>query len=229
MKLDRRTMLAGLAGLLGGSHAFAQDNDLPVAHGRLANNALALKFQKARPDLPDVNLVGPKGEFGIDKLKGRTILMPLWAEWCTPCLSELTEFARLQQKYRNDKFSIVPVLSGTHKSMTPNDVANVLNTVHAGALAPLMEEYGGDLLVRAMARISKRIVLPCNLLIAPNGTVVGRQIEQDMPMSGMPPWGPRPKEDPEAITRAVAAQPPSLWGKPDGEEFVAAMAAGFLG
>ena len=79
--IGRRTVLSELAGMSAGlvmPPARAEDAS-PIAHGVLANNELAKSFIKAPSSLPDVTLVGLQGEFDIDSLKGRTILMPLWA------------------------------------------------------------------------------------------------------------------------------------------------------
>jgi len=200
----------------------------PVAHGILANNALALAFEPpTRTALPDVTLIGGKDrELEIADLKGRTLLMPLWAEWCAPCLSELPDFARLQQKYANDKFAIVPILTGTQKRLTSTNLADVLVFLHAGIFEPLMEKNYRDTLMKAMARKGGGVEIPCNLLVAPDGTVIGREIgakrsddEQAMVASD---------NKSQLIKRAEAGETLSLWGKEEGEQFAAAMANGFL-
>ena len=220
--------MAGLA-FAGSSNAMADDAPTsPVAHGILANNALALAFEPpTRTALPDVTLIGGKDrELEIADLKGRTLLMPLWAEWCAPCLSELPDFARLQQKYANDKFAIVPILTGTQKRLTSTNLADVLVFLHAGIFEPLMEKNYRDTLMKAMARKGGGVEIPCNLLVAPVGTVIGREI------------GAKRSDDQQAmvasdnksqlIKRAEAGETLSLWGKEEGEQFAAAMANGFL-
>jgi thiol-disulfide isomerase/thioredoxin len=220
--------MAGLA-FAGSSNAMADDAPTsPVAHGILANNALALAFEPpTRTALPDVTLIGGKDrELEIADLKGRTLLMPLWAEWCAPCLSELPDFARLQQKYANDKFAIVPILTGTQKRLTSTNLADVLVFLHAGIFEPLMEKNYRDTLMKAMARKGGGVEIPCNLLVAPDGTVIGREIgakrsddEQAMVASD---------NKSQLVKRAEAGETLSLWGKEEGEQFAAAMANGFL-
>ena len=227
--IDRRTVIAGLAGLAAAPAASADAGSSPVAHGVLANNTLAQAFEKARPELPYVTIVGLDGEFDTDTLKGRTILMPLWAEWCAPCLSELPDFAKLQKKYGNDRFAILPVLTGTRKRMTPALLASVFHILHADALTPLIEKNLGDKLMAAMARTDDGLAVPCNLLIAPDGTVVGREMGRVSAPDASEGPAPAKTKDPETITRAIAGQAQSMWGKVEGEEFAAAMAAGFLG
>ncbi|HEY4943491.1 MAG TPA: TlpA disulfide reductase family protein [Rhizomicrobium sp.] len=222
---SRRTVLAGLAALAAAGPAVADEAPSLVAHGILAQNPLALAFQAAPGQLPGVTLLGPKGERSIDELKGRTLLMPLWAEWCAPCMGEIPDFARLQSKYGNDKFAIVPVLSGTKKMLTPELIGEILNFLHAGVFEPLIEYNRGDKLLRAMARKGAGLAIPCNLLIAPDGHVVAREIgmKRDDDASGAA------SGKPGLIARAEAGESLSLWGEAAGEEFAAAMANGFLG
>jgi thiol-disulfide isomerase/thioredoxin len=224
--IDRRTVLAGLAA--SATPAFA--NTSPIAHGVLADNPIAKEFESApQSELPEATLVGLHGEFTISALKGRTILMPLWAEWCAPCLSELPDFARLHKKYGNAKFSVVPVLSGTMKKFTPLDIGRVLAVLHAEALPPVMEKDFGAKLIRTMGRSGRSYSLPCNLIIAPDGTVVAREMGRITASDASEGAAPKKTKDAETVTRAINGQAQSVWGKPEGEEFARAMAEGFLG
>jgi thiol-disulfide isomerase/thioredoxin len=221
--LNRRSFLASAASLAF-TPANADDNGSPVAHGILADNPLALAFETAPAQLPDVLVLGPNGTRNISEFKGRTLLMPLWAEWCAPCLSELQDFASLQQKHGNDKFAIVPILSGTQKRMTPATVAQLFTYLHADALEPLIENHFGNRLLTVMARGTNREVeIPCNLLVAPDGHVVGREF--GMKEAG----GVKADSRHQMLAQAEAGHVLSEWGKQAGDEFAAAMANGFLG
>jgi len=221
--LNRRNFLA-CAGSLAIVPARADDAASPVAHGVLANNPLALAFETAPAELPDVDVLGPNGTRSLSEFKGRTLLMPLWAEWCAPCLSELQDFAGLQTRHGNDKFAIVPILTGTRKQMTPAIIARLFADLHADALAPLIESRFGERLLHAMAKKKNGdFAVPCNLLVAPDGHVVGRE------------FGLSESSDVKAgsshqlLAQAEAGTVISLWGKDAGDEFAAAMANGFLG
>jgi thiol-disulfide isomerase/thioredoxin len=227
---SRRSVLAGIAGLAAIPSACADTS--PVAHGILANNPIAQAFESTPSDLPDVTLIGLNGPRNLSDFKGRTLLVPLWAEWCTPCLSEIPDFARLQKKYGNDRFAIVPVLTGTRKKMSPTTVAQLFQYLHADTFEPLIEVALGAKLMNGMAqRYHGRIEIPCNLLIAPDGHVVGREFgvkrdtDQDAEIAA------DTKEAPHANTVLAcveAGDTLSLWGKEAGEQFAAAMANGFL-
>jgi len=220
---NRRMMLGGLASLI--VPPAKAESDSPVAHGILANNPLALAFTSAPEQLPEVKLQGPTGMHSTTELRGRTLLVPLWAEWCAPCFAELPDFARLQRKYGNDKFEIIPILSGTQKKFTIPLLAQILNAAQAGVFAPLMEDDYGDRLIDKMARVHGEISVPCNLLIASDGRVVGREVGR-IPNTG--DASPAKTRD-EVLKRTEAGDVQSLWGQQPGEEFAAAMADGFLG
>lgn len=227
--IDRRATVLGLAGLTV-STAYAEDKPAsPIAHGILTENSLAQKFEGVSTEFPSVDLWGPNGNRDIGEflagLKGRTILMPLWAEWCAPCMSEIPDFARLQQKYGNDRFSIIPVLTATRKKFTPEILGVILKDMHAGVFEPLIENHLGDKLMDRMAKISSRErALPCNLLIAPNGHVVAREIgrlENTDDANPAKTWN-------EVVNRTGTGAVQSRWGQADGAAFAAAMADGFL-
>lgn len=199
-----------MASLAFATHSFA-DSDSPVAHGMLANNKLAKAFTSAPSKLPDVSVISLDGTHELSSLVGgRTILMPIWAEWCAPCLKELPDFALLQRQFGNDKFAIIPVLSGPQKQVTPEGLAEIFKLLNASVFQPLIEDHFGGKLMRAMARKDGHFIVPCNVLIAPDGHVIGREI-------GL-------KENPEAEEEGRT----SLWGSGAGEEFAAVMAGGFF-
>ena len=222
--IDRRTTLLGIAGLIAPAQADDKPKS-PIAHGVLAQNSLAQVFEPSpRTSLPDISVWGPKGKREISELKGRTVLMPLWAEWCAPCFAELPDFARLQQKYGNDKFAIVPILTATQKKFTPEILGQVLAMSHAGVFEPLIEENLGGRLLKMAQRAGGSSALPCNLLLAPDGRVVAREIGRVANDEDAEPA----KSYKDTLLRAGNGAVQSRWGQADGEAFAAAMADGFL-
>jgi len=226
--VDRRVAALGLGLLAAGPALVAKGADKkpsPIAHGVLADNSLAQAFEEIDRELPGVYLWTLDGKRKhIDELKGRTLVMPLWAEWCAPCLSELPDFARLQQKYGNDKFAIVPILTRTQKKFTPEFLAKIFGEMHCGVFEPLIENNLGDALFTRMARRGSSAYLPCNLLIAPSGHVVGREIGRLDNTDDADPA----KTAKDMINRAASGAVQSRWGQQDGEDFAKAMADGFL-
>ena len=229
--LSRRILLAGMASTAAARAVHATVDETPIAHGALANNALAKHFEPSpQYALPDVLLMSPTGDQAIsDVIKGRTVLMPLWAEWCTPCLSELPDFARLQAKYGNANFAIIPVLTGAQKQVTPQVLTQVFADLHASVFTPFVEKRFGHRLFAMTSRYSGASEIPCNLLIDPNGRVVAREF-----------GAVRSDDQQQAATKAAAGgmdgvlslaqagDSLSLWGRQPGDEFAAAMADGFM-
>lgn len=210
--LSRRTALAAMASLPFAKSAMASAEDSPVAHGMLANNKLAQAFTASpAAQLPDVKVIGLDGTKDLSSLiAGRTVLMPVWAEWCAPCIKEIPDFALLQRQFGNDKFAIIPVLSSPRKQVTPEGLAEIFKILQASIFQPLMEDHFGDKLARTMARQKGGFYLPCNVLIAPDGHVIGREIG----LEGNP--------------EAEAERRTSLWGSAAGQEFAAVIAGGFF-
>jgi thiol-disulfide isomerase/thioredoxin len=224
--VNRRIAVLGLAGsAISAAHADDKPPS-PIAHGVLAQNSLALAFETPPHDeLPAVDVWGPQGKRSITELKGRTLLMPLWAEWCAPCMSEIPDFARLQQKYGNEKFAIVPILTATQKKFTPEILGKIMKEMHADAFEPLIENRLGDRLGSLMGRRrGGSWALPCNLLIAPDGRVIAREIGRIGNSDDPAPA----KTYKETLARVDANAVQSRWGQADGEAFAAAMADGFL-
>jgi len=226
--IDRRLLLGGLAGLVAARPTLADDARprSPIAHGVLADNPIAQSFTGAPYVLPDVRVDTPDGTVPIgDLLKGRTVLMPVWAEWCVPCLIEIPDFARLQEVYGKDKFAIVPVLSSPQRQMHPDAIAKLFVALHSTIFTPIVEHDFGNRLLQTMAHKGNSFDIPCNVLIAPNGKVVAREI-------GLDENGVKVESDPNdkyvRAQKAANGVTQSLWGTSAGDEFATAMAMGFL-
>ncbi len=147
--------------------------------------------------------------------------MPLWAEWCAPCLTELGDFARLQEVYGNAKFAIIPVLTGTTHKFTPELLGKFLFAAHAGIFEPLMEEDYGKKLLNGMAYEGEGPTIPCNLLIAPDGRVIAREI-------GLKITDTAADSNKKRLDQALGGNSQTLWGTPAGDEFATCMANDFL-
>lgn len=81
--------------------------------GSRINDALAAG---ERPDAPEITLpvllagdgVGPEGaEVSLDDLRGRVVVLNLWASWCEPCRAEAPLLESLAQRYRQSGEGVV--------------------------------------------------------------------------------------------------------------------------
>ena len=238
---DRRSVLAGLTALCAARPALAQGAPAsPVAHGVLKDNLLAQAFESAPAELPDIAVVGPNGERSIaELLKGRTVLMPIWAEWCLPCLTELPDFARLQTVYGKGKFAIIPILSGAKRQMTPDAIGELFGALNARVFEPLVEKHDGSRLMEKMSRKGNQIGIPCNVLIGPDGRVIAREMGLKSNHPDADKDDDKDLKDSERaariaqafanIQKAAGGETQSLWGTPAGDEFATAMSIGFFG
>ena len=57
-------------------------------------------------------------------LKGRTVLLNLWATWCAPCRAEMPALDALQEKLGGDDFQVVTVNIDTRNLDKPQAVAS---------------------------------------------------------------------------------------------------------
>ena len=88
MKISRKLPLFGA--LLG---AFALTGAPQIAHAA-----------------PSINLVTPSGlKAAIAKNKGKVVLVNFWATWCSPCVKELPDLARLKRANASKGFVMILV------------------------------------------------------------------------------------------------------------------------
>jgi cytochrome c biogenesis protein CcmG/thiol:disulfide interchange protein DsbE len=59
---------------------------------------------------PRISFQDLKGRLrNLDDLKGKTVLVHIWATWCTPCLEELPSLESLYREYRDKGLTIMAV------------------------------------------------------------------------------------------------------------------------
>jgi len=78
----------------------------PLAKGEVA----AVQVPKASQIIPDLAFAGPDGQAtSLSALKGKTLLVNLWATWCVPCREEMPALDKLQAQYGGERFEVVAV------------------------------------------------------------------------------------------------------------------------
>ncbi len=76
---------------------------------------------QARP-APEIRFKGPDGaETGLADLKGRLLLVNLWATWCAPCKAEMPALDRLQAQLGGPDFAVVAINVDTRNLDKPPD------------------------------------------------------------------------------------------------------------
>jgi thiol-disulfide isomerase/thioredoxin len=104
-----------MSGLSGKEMAASGAKSCPLAAARLPAVAAAAKgevaaftpVKTARPAL-DLTFLAPDGKpLKLSDMKGRTILLNLWATWCVPCREEMPALDRLQLQAGGQDFEVV--------------------------------------------------------------------------------------------------------------------------
>jgi thiol-disulfide isomerase/thioredoxin len=145
----------------------------------------------ARPkplDLPDAAFDGPDGaKMTIRDLKGKVVLLNIWATWCVPCREEMPQLNALEAELGGDGFEVVAInidKGGTEKAKA------FLEETGAKDLAFYADPTG-----KLFAKL-KAVGMPTTLLLNSQGQEMGRLV------------GPADWASPEAkrlIETAIAA------------------------
>jgi thiol-disulfide isomerase/thioredoxin len=78
-----------------------------VVAGWLTRDPLVLDRGTAAPSL-ELPLVRG-GSVSLDSLRGRVVLLNVWATWCPPCVREMPSLQRVYEAHRNDGLEILAV------------------------------------------------------------------------------------------------------------------------
>ncbi|WP_407529285.1 thiol:disulfide interchange protein TlpA [Methylobacterium oryzisoli] len=163
----------------------------PLARGEVA----ALQVDPAPKPAPAIAFTGPDGQpRTLADLKGRTVLLNLWATWCAPCKAEMPALDRLQGELGGDAFEVVALNVDTRNLDRPpawmkeNGIARLAYySDPAGRVLPVLQKSG------------EVVGLPTTLLIDPAGCEVGV-------MKGPAEWS---STDALALVRAALGRKPA--------------------
>ncbi|MGU3538747.1 thiol:disulfide interchange protein TlpA [Methylobacterium sp. A54F] len=137
----------------------------PLARGEVAGMQM---LEAARP-APEIRFQGPDGaETTLADLRGRALLVNLWATWCAPCKAEMPALDRLQAELGGDAFAVVAINVDTRNLDKPAAwlAENGIRSLTRYA------DPGGRVLP-AIQRDTGSTGLPTTLLIDPKGCTLG--------------------------------------------------------
>lgn len=78
----------------------------PLVKGEVA----ALQVPETPARLRDLTFKDPTGkDMTLASLRGKAVLVNLWATWCAPCRHEMPALDRLQQKFGGSDFEVVAI------------------------------------------------------------------------------------------------------------------------
>lgn len=101
----------------------------------------------------------------LDRFKGKTILVNLWATWCPPCIAELPSLDRLQAKLKDKNFEVVAV------SLDKPPLEDILSFLKGRDVDHLTFYWDKN---REVDRKWKFAGIPASFLIDGEGTVIKR-------------------------------------------------------
>jgi thiol-disulfide isomerase/thioredoxin len=136
----------------------------PLSQGEMAT----FVFRKTPEPLPAISFVDATGTARTEAdLKGRVVLLNLWATWCVPCLKEMPGLDRLQKDLGSDKFEVVAL---SVDRAGPDAAKKFLDKIKVSNLKLYADSS-------AKAAISlKAVGMPTTLLLNTKGEEIGRLI-----------------------------------------------------
>jgi thiol-disulfide isomerase/thioredoxin len=227
--LSRRAFVGGAAGAALGP---ASVKSAPLrltpmfAATPLRTNRIAMLFTAVDLALPDLTVIGDHGPIPLASIKGPTLLLSLWAEWCVPCLVEARDLAPLRRRFSGPRFDIATLLTGSLRKLDYAGARAKLKENGTGDLPLLVEPNGGhDALKTLSLPMGSFGALPCTLLVDRRGRVRGRAIGMAA-FAGAPPSAGKVLSDADKGKLLESGR--SAWASADGAAFVQALRDGAL-
>ncbi|MCL5611360.1 MAG: TlpA family protein disulfide reductase [Chloroflexi bacterium] len=112
---------------------------------------------------PEISLSTPKGEkYTLSELKGKAVLVNLWATWCPPCRAEMPTIEKIYEEYKDKGLVVLGV--DTTSQDNPLDIAPFL-TQYGITFPILLDEVG------SVAQKYDLRSLPSSFFISRDGTI----------------------------------------------------------
>jgi thiol-disulfide isomerase/thioredoxin len=137
-----------------------------AAMAPLARGEVAAVQVNAQPALaPDLAFLGPDGQpTTLASLRGRTILVNLWATWCPPCLKEMPALDALQAALGGPDFAVVAINIDTRNLEKPK------SWLSANGIARLPYYADPQAGVFQVLRATRKVEgMPVSLIVDPQG------------------------------------------------------------
>ncbi len=161
----------------------------PFSHGEVA----ALAVSRVPPPIGDLSFLGPDGQpASLAGLRGKTILLNLWATWCVPCRQEMPSLDRLQARLGGADFEVVAIDIDTTRL---DRRRAFLDDVGIKSLA-FYADPSADVFQR-LKKAGKVVGLPTTILLDPKGCELGI-------MPGPADWA---SDDAIRLARAAIGRP----------------------
>ncbi len=136
----------------------------PLAKGEVA----AVNASATPKPVPALAFTGPEGQpMQLADLKGKTVLVNLWATWCVPCRQEMPALDKLQAELGGPDFEVVAINVDTRN---PDKPKAWLQDNGIQRLAYYADPSGK--LLQVLQRSGHVVGLPTTVLVDPAGCEV---------------------------------------------------------
>jgi thiol-disulfide isomerase/thioredoxin len=137
----------------------------PLTKGELA----AVQTPDQPKDLSSLAFVGPDNKaMTIADLKGKTVLLNLWATWCAPCRKEMPALDKLQATLGGTDFEVVAINIDQRNLDKPK---TFLQEVDVNKLAYYSDSSAK--IFQSLRALDRALGMPTTLLIDKNGCELG--------------------------------------------------------
>jgi thiol-disulfide isomerase/thioredoxin len=137
----------------------------PLARGEVA----AVNVAKSPLKVPDLSFLDPSGKpITLADLRGRTLLLNLWATWCVPCRAEMPTLDALQGKLGGPDFAVVAVNIDTRDPSKPRQFLKEIGVQKLAYYADPTAKSFQDL-----KAIGRAFGMPTTMLIDRQGCEIG--------------------------------------------------------
>ena len=137
----------------------------PLAKGEVAG----VQVQENPKAVPNLSFKAADGtEKTLADLKGKTVLLNLWATWCAPCRQEMPALDQLQAKLGSKDFEVVAVNIDTRNPDKPKQFLADMKIANLAFYADPSARIYQDL-----KAIGKAFGMPTTMIIDKEGCEVG--------------------------------------------------------
>ncbi len=137
----------------------------PLAKGEIA----AIQVQEKPKLVPDLAFTGADGSpRKLSDLRGKTVLLNLWATWCAPCRKEMPALDTLQASLGGKDFEVVAINIDTRNPDKPKQFLSETKITNLAYYADPSAKVYQDL-----KGVGKAFGMPTTLLIDAQGCELG--------------------------------------------------------
>ena len=102
------------------------------------------------------------GTISLSKLRGKAVLVNIWASWCIPCRAEMPAMQAMYEEYSEKGFTILAVNSTIQDSQS----AAAAFVAEHNLTFPILLDVDGE-----VSRLYQVSALPSSFFVLPDGTI----------------------------------------------------------